>query len=45
VNVAAFSTQKDGKWEGEWVKSNQKEDMHKSYDGWGERVTKILSVR
>jgi salicylate hydroxylase len=44
VNVAAFSTQKDGKWKGEWVKSNQKENMHKSYDGWGESVTKILSV-
>jgi salicylate hydroxylase len=44
MNVAAFSTKKDDGWEGPWVQRNQKENMFKSYEGWGEVVMKILSV-
>jgi len=45
MNVVAFQTKADGKWENEqWVLPTKKEDMFKDFEGWGENVQKILSV-
>lgn len=45
MNVVAFQTKADGKWEDErWVLPMKKEDMFRDFDGWGESVQQILSV-
>lgn len=44
VNVVAFCSKKDGKWEGEWVKPHQKDNMMKDFEGYGDSVMKIMSV-
>ena len=45
MNVVAFSTKEDGKWEDpEWVKPMNKEAMFKDFAGWTEAVVKILSM-
>jgi salicylate hydroxylase len=45
MNVVAFQTKEDGKWEDErWVLPMQKEHMFKDFEEWGETVQKILSV-
>ncbi len=45
MNVVAFQTKKDGKWEDEqWVLPMKKEDMFHDFDGWGKHVKDILSV-
>jgi salicylate hydroxylase len=46
MNVVAFQTKKDGKWENEkWVLPMKKEDMFRDFDGWGDSVRELLSVR
>lgn len=46
MNVVAFQTKKDGKWEDErWVLPMKKEDMFNDFAGWGDNVQHILSVR
>jgi salicylate hydroxylase len=46
LNVAAFRTKEDGKWEhNRWILQKTREDMKESYDGWGEPVQKITEVR
>jgi salicylate hydroxylase len=45
MNVVAFRTKGDGKWEDErWVLPMKKEDMFEEFKGWGESVQKILSL-
>jgi salicylate hydroxylase len=45
MNVVAFQTKMDGKWEDErWVLPMKKEDMFSDFEGWGETVQQILSV-
>lgn len=45
MNVVAFQTKMDGKWEDErWVLPMRKEDMFSDFEGWGESVQQILSV-
>lgn len=45
MNVVAFRTKSDGKWDDErWVLPMKKEDMYKDFEGWGDDVKKILSV-
>jgi salicylate hydroxylase len=45
MNVVAFQTKTDGKWEDErWVLPMKKEDMFTDFAGWGESVQQILSV-
>lgn len=45
MNVVAFRTKKDGKWEKEqWVLPMKKEDMFNDFEGWGTSVQKILSL-
>lgn len=45
MNVVAFRTKLDGKWEEEkWVLPSKKEDMLKDFAGWGDNVTSIISV-
>lgn len=45
MNVVAFQTKKDGKWEDErWVLPMKKEDMFNDFHGWGDTVLRILSV-
>ncbi|KAG0651169.1 Terreic acid biosynthesis cluster A [Hyphodiscus hymeniophilus] len=45
MNVVAFRTKADGKWEYErWVLPMNKEDMFNDFEGWGESVQKILSL-
>lgn len=45
MNVVAFRTKPDGKWEDEkWVLASKKEDMVMDFAGWGDKVTSIISV-
>jgi len=45
MNVVAFATKEDGKWEDEqWVKPMRKEDMYADYEGWVESVHKIVAL-
>ena len=45
MNVVAFRTKENGKWEDErWVLPMEKEDMFTDFSGWGESVQKILSL-
>ena len=45
MNVVAFQTKADGKWEDErWVLPMKKEDMFSDFVGWGDKSQKILSV-
>jgi salicylate hydroxylase len=45
MNVVAFQTKKDGKWDDErWVLPMKKEDMFADFEGWGDSVQNILSV-
>jgi len=45
MNVVAFQTKEDGKWEDErWVLPMKKEDMFADFTGWGDSVQRILSV-
>jgi salicylate hydroxylase len=45
INVVAFQTKRDGKWEDErWVLPIKKEDMLKNWEGWGDSVIGIMSV-
>lgn len=45
MNVVAFSTKADGKWDDpEWVKPMDKEAMFKDFEGWAEAPLKILSL-
>ena len=45
MNVVAFKTKRDGKWEDEkWVLPMQKEDMEGDFVEWGESVKEILSL-
>ena len=43
MNVVAFHTKEDGKWEDEkWVLPMKREDMFNDFAGWGTTVQKIL---
>jgi salicylate hydroxylase len=45
MNVVAFQTERDGKWENEkWVLPVKKEDMLNDFDGWSDNVKHILSL-
>ena len=45
MNVVAFSTKKDGKWEDDrWVLPMDREKMEGDFRDWGESVKKILSL-
>lgn len=45
MNVVAFQTKNNGKWEDErWVLPMKKEDMFDDFAGWGDSVQHILSV-
>ncbi|MCJ1442554.1 MAG: hypothetical protein MMC23_003050 [Stictis urceolatum] len=45
MNVVAFKTKEDGKWEDDkWVVPMKREDMEKDFADWGETVKKILSL-
>ena len=45
MNVVAFRTKEDGKWEDErWVLPMKREDMFADFKGWGDSVHKILSL-
>jgi salicylate hydroxylase len=45
MNVVAFQTKMNGKWEDErWVLPMKKEDMFADFAGWGDSVQQILSV-
>ncbi|KAJ5032734.1 uncharacterized protein L3040_009328 [Drepanopeziza brunnea f. sp. 'multigermtubi'] len=45
MNVVAFQSKADGKWENEkWVLPMKKEDMFRDFEGWGESVQRILSL-
>ncbi|KAE8442284.1 hypothetical protein EG329_003484 [Mollisiaceae sp. DMI_Dod_QoI] len=45
MNVVAFRTKMDGKWEDErWVLPMKKEDMFNDFVGWGKSVQHILSL-
>ncbi|KAI9810361.1 MAG: hypothetical protein M1827_006328 [Pycnora praestabilis] len=44
MNVVAFRTKEDGKWENDqWVLPMKKEDMFHDFDDWGKNVKDILS--
>ena len=45
MNVVAFRTKSDGKWEDDkWVIPMKREDMETDFKGWGEQVQEILSL-
>jgi salicylate hydroxylase len=45
MNVVAFGTKEDGKWDDpEWVKPMNKEAMYQDFKGWTEATQKILSM-
>jgi salicylate hydroxylase len=45
MNVVAFQTKEDGKWEDErWVLPTQKKDMEADFARWGHSVKSILSL-
>jgi len=44
MNVVAFSGLDSDTWEGDWVKPRQKEHAQRAFQGWGEKVIKIMEV-
>lgn len=45
MNVVAFRTKQDGKWEDErWVLPMEKEHMRRDFEGWGENVKDIVNL-
>ena len=45
MNVVAFRTKLDGKWEDlMWVRPSTTEDMFADFVGWGDKVRNILGV-
>lgn len=45
MNVVAFSTKEDGKWDDpEWVKPMDKSAMYKDFDGWVSATHEIVSM-
>jgi salicylate hydroxylase len=45
MNVVAFQTKQNGKWEDDkWVLPSKKEDMLKDFAGWSDKVMHIISV-
>lgn len=45
MNVVAFQSKRDGKWEDErWVLPMKKEDLFNDFSGWGDSVQHILKV-
>ncbi|KAI9666063.1 MAG: hypothetical protein M1821_003998 [Bathelium mastoideum] len=46
MNVVAFRTKRDGKWDhgNQWVLPGNKEQMVSDYDGWGKDVQSILRM-
>ena len=44
MNVVAFSTKEDGRWDGEWVQPMKKTAMFDDFSGWSESVEKILTL-
>jgi salicylate hydroxylase len=45
MNVVAFRTKRDGRWEDEkWVLPTDREGMMKDYEEWSDSVKKILSL-
>jgi salicylate hydroxylase len=45
MNVVAFSTKQDGKWDDpEWVKPMNRDAMFKDFEGWTEATQHILSM-
>lgn len=45
MNVVAFSTKRDGKWDDpEWVKPMNREAMFKDFEGWTKATQQILSL-
>lgn len=45
MNVVAFSTKEDGKWDSdEWIKPMDKAAMFKDFEGWTEATQKILTL-
>ena len=45
MNVVAFSTKEDGKWDDpEWVKPMDREAMFKDFEGWTKATQQILSM-
>ncbi|KAK3615416.1 hypothetical protein LTR56_026603 [Elasticomyces elasticus] len=45
MNVVAFSTKADGKWEdSEWVKPLNRDEMYSDFEGWVPATKKILSL-
>lgn len=45
MNVVAFRTKQDGKWEDEnWVLPMEKEEMRKDFEGWGQNVKDIVNL-
>lgn len=45
MNVVAFSTKEDGRWDDpEWVKPMDKEAMYKDFEGWAKAPQQILSM-
>ncbi|KAJ4163353.1 hypothetical protein LMH87_005088 [Akanthomyces muscarius] len=44
MNVVAFATSKDGKWEGNWIKPMKREDMEEDFKDFGEDCQKIFSL-
>ena len=45
MNVVAFRTKVDGKWEDEeWIKPAERKDMESDFRGWGDSVQKILKM-
>lgn len=45
MNVVAFKTKGDGKWEDEkWVLPMKKEDMNADFQDWGDHVKSILAL-
>jgi len=45
MNVVAFRTKLDGKWEDPmWVRPSTTEDMFADFVGWGDKVQSILGV-
>lgn len=45
MNVVAFQTKRDGRWDDErWVLPMEREKMEKDFEDWGDSVKKVLSL-
>ncbi|KAM0514434.1 hypothetical protein ACHAPE_006727 [Trichoderma viride] len=44
MNVVAFSTTKNGTWEGDWIKRMEREVIAADFQGFGQECQKIFSV-